>query len=217
VVSPSGPVFAFPTADGGYAPAGARATSPEGDAVVEFCIHFANLFYLASFLGRDMLWLRTLTCGGLIFGIIFFTCRPSPMYGPTVWHVVFLGINLYQIWRIILDRRQLMLTEEQKRVAEEAFRHLSHEQLVTLLTRAMCHNPKTLRDMGQLSREQLSEEERALRDIAFSRLSRQELLILLTRRLWNVLARLSPARWARRGSGRAAVPAEAGLAATSAA
>ena len=33
-------------------------SSGRGDPVVELCIHAANVFYLASFLGRDMLWLR---------------------------------------------------------------------------------------------------------------------------------------------------------------
>jgi len=38
--------------------------------VIELCIHCANLLYLASFLARDMLWLRVLTCLGLLFAIV---------------------------------------------------------------------------------------------------------------------------------------------------
>jgi hypothetical protein len=74
--------------------------------VVELCIHAANLLYLASFLGRDVLTLRALTCAGLALGLVFFTCRPEPLYGPAFWHVAFLIINGVQIGRIVRERRE---------------------------------------------------------------------------------------------------------------
>ena len=74
--------------------------------MVELCIHAANLLYLASFLGRDVLTLRALTCAGLALGLIFFTCRPEPLYGPAFWHVAFLVINAIQIARIVRERRE---------------------------------------------------------------------------------------------------------------
>jgi hypothetical protein len=165
--------------------------------LVELCIHIANLFYLASFLVRDMLWLRLLTCCGMILGIVFFTCQPAPLYGPTAWHVVFLAINVIQIRRLVLDRRRLKLTEEQERVAEAAFRDRSRDELLTLLTRVMGEKPRSLKDLHVLCRQELSGDERILRDLAFSHLSRNELLNLLTRRLWGLLQRLNPTRWRR--------------------
>ena len=173
--------------------------SPEGNVLVELCIHLANLLYLLSFLGRDMLWLRALTCVGLALGIVFFTCQPMPLYGPTIWHAAFLVINGAQIWRLVQERRQLMLTEEQEKVGEATFHDLSREELLTLLTRVMCENPGGLRDVYRICHQPLSQEERVLRDIAFSRLTRKELLNLLTRRLWNSLTRRGPARWRRQG------------------
>ena len=165
--------------------------------MVELCIHLANLFYLASFLVRDILWLRLFTCCGMILGIVFFTCQPAPLYGPTAWHVVFLAINVIQIRRLVLERRRLQLTEEQERVAETAFRNRSRDELLTLLTRVMCSKPRSLRDLHAMCRQELSGDERILRDLAFSHLSRNELLNLLTRRLWNLLQRLNLARWRR--------------------
>src|SRR3954447_8637030 len=96
----------------------------EGLVLVELCLHLANLFYLASFLGRDMLWLRALTCVGLGLGIVFFGCQATPMYGPMAWHIVFLVINGMQIRRLVQERRRLCLTEEQRRVGEATFDHL---------------------------------------------------------------------------------------------
>jgi len=70
------------------------------------------VLYLVSFLTRDMLWLRALTCAGLSLGIIFFTCRPGPLYGPAVWQAAFLAINGWQIWRLVGERRRSRLTEK---------------------------------------------------------------------------------------------------------
>ena len=161
----------------------------EGGSVTDLCIHFANLLYLASFLGRDMLALRVLTCGGLLLGIVFFSCQPAPMYGPTAWHVVFLGINGVQIWRLILDRRRLTLSRKQERVAEASFHDLSRDELLTLLTHAMADRIEGTGNIHEASQRPLTKQECILRDIAFSRLSRGEILNLLTRRMWNTLVR----------------------------
>ena len=166
--------------------------------MVELCIHVANVFYLASFLGRDMLWLRILTCAGLLLGIVFFSCQAAPMYGPTGWHIVFLFINGFMIWRLVAERRQLRLTEEQERIAQAHFEVLSREELLTLLTRVMYANPRRLRDIRQSCRAQLTAEEQVFRDVAFSRLSRKEILNLLTRKLWGSIQRMNPAKLARR-------------------
>ncbi len=168
--------------------------------MVQFCIHVANALYLASYLTRDMLWLRVLTCAGLGLGVVFFSCQPAPLYGPAAWHVLFLAINALQIWRLVLERRRLTLSREQERVGEATFQDLSREELLNLLTRAVYEGPRVAQDLRQACRQELTPEERALRDIAFSRLSRGELLNLLTRRLWRSLRRhLVPRRRGRCG------------------
>jgi hypothetical protein len=179
--------------------------------LVELCIHVANTFYLASFLGRDMLWLRTLTCGGLVLGLVFFTCQPMPLYGPAAWHAVFLLINVVQIRQILRERRRLDLTADQRHVAEAALGHLSRAELLTLLTHVMYRDPRRVGDIETVCRRELTPEELALRDIALCRLSRKELLNLATRRMWNSLKRLNPARWRRRSAvltGQAFLPAQ---------
>ena len=171
--------------------------------MIDLCIHCANLLYLASFLARDILWLRVLTCLGLVFGIVFFTCQPLPLYGPSAWHTVFLGINGFQIWRLLHERRQLALTAEQGRAAEAAFRDLTREELATLLSRSVVEGPDRI-DPRHATDCPLNADERALREIAFCRLSRDELLNLLTRRMWDSLKRRSPVRCQRCGPGAAA-------------
>src|SRR4051812_25566707 len=169
--------------------------SKEDHALVELCLHLANLFYLASFLGRDMLWLRALTCAGLTLGIVFFSCQATPLYGPTAWHAVFLVINAVQIRLLVRERSQLRLSREQERFGEAAFHDLSRDELLTLLTHVMSEDVRGLPDLRRACEQPLDPDERALRDLAFNRLTRQELLNLLTRRLWTALKRRGPDRW----------------------
>ena len=161
--------------------------------MIQLCIHVANLFYLVSFLVRDMLWLRVLTCCGLLMGMVFFACQPLPMYGPTAWHVVFLVINGAQIRRLVLERRRLRLTHRQERFGAATFHDLSRDEILALLTHVTYEGPAVLTDVRQICHQPLTRDERVLRDLAFSRLSRNELLNLLTRRMWNSLRRSGPA------------------------
>ncbi len=165
--------------------------------MIELCCHASNLLYLLSYLGRDMLWLRILTCAGLILGFVFFTCQPTPLYGPSAWHVCFLGINGFQIWRLVRKRRRRRLTAKQEKVGEATFHDLSRDELLTLLSHVMCKNTPSQADIQEISHRSLNKEEQILCDLAFSRLSRGELLNLLTRRMWNSIIRRKPTGWTR--------------------
>jgi len=163
--------------------------------VADWCIHGANVLYLVSYLTRDMMWLRLLTCCGIILGIAFFVFQPIPLYGPCVWQLVFLGINLMQIRRLFFERLRVKLSEERELVAREAFKDLTRDEMLNLLTRAMCAQAEKLPDLREAAREPLSEDEAIVRDIAFRGLSNKELLNLLTRRLWTSLWWINPVRW----------------------
>jgi hypothetical protein len=191
------------TGSGRIVPAGGRD-------VVELCIHAANVFYLVSYLVRDMLWLRLLTCSGLALGILYFTFLSHPMYGPCVWQVVFLAINLWQIRQLVLERRRLKLSREEEAVGEAAFEELSREEMLTLLTRVMYENPTHITSIHRASRKELTPEEKVLRDIAFRGLSRKEMLNLLTRKLWGSMKRINPAAWVKRRNTAGGGPAAGG-------
>jgi hypothetical protein len=165
--------------------------------VVDWCIHVANLFYLASFLGRDMLRLRALTCAGLALGVVFFSCQKTPMYGPTAWHVVFLGINGVQIARLVSERRRLQLTGEQARFGEARYGHLPREQLLALLTRSASEGTPGESGVPVADELPLGRDEAVLRDLAFRHLTRDEMINLLTRRAWQAhrQKKLARRRW----------------------
>jgi hypothetical protein len=124
--------------------------------VAEWSIHAANLIYLASYLTRDMMRLRQFTCCGVALGITFFACQPTPLYGPCVWQLVFFGINIMQIRRLAGERRRVRLSDERERVAREAFKDLSRDEMLNLLTRAMYAQAEKLPDLQQAAREPLA-------------------------------------------------------------
>lgn len=162
----------------------------------DVCIHIANLFYLASFLGRDMLWLRLLQCCGLVFGIFFFTaCQAAPMYGPTFWHVAFLVINFYQIRFILIQRQRLKLSREQQVIRNGMMAGLSDRELVNTLAKALHSDEDHIRVVSESNEHVLTADEIAFRDIALKQLSRGDLINLLSRQTWRSLEKLQP-KWA---------------------
>ena len=170
----------------------------------DWCIHAANVCYLLSYLGRDMLWLRILTCLGLSLGIVFFTCGSVPMFGPTAWQVTFLGINLVQIARLVKHRERVRLNEEEAALSAAAFEHLTREELADLLTRSVRVGTRQVPESDNptdLIEGDLTEDEEVLRDMAFGGLSRGELLNLVTRRFHGTVYHLTPSRvrsWTRK-------------------
>ena len=155
----------------------------------EYCIHVANIFYLVSFVNRDMMWLRILTCLGLSFGVVFFTTCPTPMYGPTVWHVVFLVINAYQIYRLIIERRETNLDPNQELIGEVALEGMEREDLVCLLAQELGGSLDKRKTPEESAQATLEESELVLKQLVLDRLSRKELVNLLTRRMWKPLKR----------------------------
>ena len=163
--------------------------------MADYYIHLANLLYLGSFLLRDMLWLRILTCCGLMFGIGFFTtCQPTPMYGPTFWHVTFLIINFYQIRHLLVERRRLRMSREEHAISRAMLLGLTDEELADSLAHTLTSEGEDVRLLTDSCEIQLAPDACALRDMAFSRLSRTELLNLLSRRMWQSVKRLRPRR-----------------------
>lgn len=101
---------------------------------MENLIHVANLLILGSFLVRDILWLRLLSIfGGLAFMGYFALALPEPLWAPVVWNSLFGVINIYQIVRLMMERRPVHLEPREHRIRELAFPGLSERELLRLL------------------------------------------------------------------------------------
>lgn len=156
---------------------------------IETCIHIANIFYLASYLCRDILWLRILTCAGLVFGIVFFCSQAEAMFTPAAWMAVFLAVNLLQIGRIIYERDATRLSPEQKEMGRLLLQRLSRQDMLNILTKSMWDSDRSSALLEDSSKIQLDRDQQFVRDTAFDRLSDQELMNLLIRRFWRSIRR----------------------------
>jgi hypothetical protein len=98
---------------------------------MENLVHLANVLLLLSFLVRDILWLRLLNVlAGLAF-IAYFAALPA--WAPVGWNGLFLLINAAQIWRLILERRPVRLSAEERALHQLAFRALTPREFARLL------------------------------------------------------------------------------------
>lgn len=98
-----------------------------------YLLHAANVLYLLSYLVKDILWLRLLT---VVAGLLLMTwafLQPQPLWASIAWNALFLAINLYQSWLLILERRPVRLSERETLLYRLAFRALTPREFVKLL------------------------------------------------------------------------------------
>ena len=101
---------------------------------MQYLVHVANLLYLLSYLVRDILWLRLLTVVAATSLMPYFYFQSPPLMAPIYWNLVFLAINVYQIQRLILERRPVRLTEPELELYMAAFRSLTRREFAKLLS-----------------------------------------------------------------------------------
>lgn len=100
---------------------------------MEYLIHVANILYVFSYSVRDILWLRLLTVAAMVSLIPFYYAKD--LNTAIYWNLVFLAINLYQLYRLLLERRPVRLTLEQQRLYRGPFRAMSPREFVRFLDR----------------------------------------------------------------------------------
>lgn len=84
----------------------------------DYLVHFSNLLLLVSYSVRNILWLRWFAVAAALTNIPYFLYQPSILWPPILWAGVFTSINLYQIWRIYMERRPVVLSRD-----EQTLRH----------------------------------------------------------------------------------------------
>ena len=97
-------------------------------------IHAANILLLLAYSVRDILWLRLFAVSSSLIAIPYFVLQPTPQRAPIAWSVLFAGINLFQSWRLFLERRPVKLTDEEEEVRRLAFPDLSPRKILQVLS-----------------------------------------------------------------------------------
>jgi hypothetical protein len=99
---------------------------------VHYWIHVANLLFLASYLVKDILWLRLLTVVAGFLLLPYYVMQPVPLWPAIAWSGVFLAVNIVQIKLLLLERRPLRLAPDEQQLYDLVFRNLSPRQFARL-------------------------------------------------------------------------------------
>ena len=87
--------------------------------VSENIVHVGALLYLAAFLFRNQVFLRSLIIAGDFVYILYFYFAPDvPLWGGIFWSTMFTLVNVFMIGLIIADRMHFRLGENEKRLFE---------------------------------------------------------------------------------------------------
>lgn len=100
---------------------------------VEYLVHFSNLLLLVSYSVRDILWLRWFAVGAAVANLPYYLAQPTVLWPPVIWGTVFMVINLYQIARIYLERRPVVLSGDEQQLYDLGFKSLRPREFVSLV------------------------------------------------------------------------------------
>jgi CRP-like cAMP-binding protein len=99
----------------------------------DYLVHFSNMLLLVSYSVRDILWLRWFAVAAALTNIPYFLSQPETLWPPVFWAGVFTSINLYQIARIYLERRPVVLSEDEQKLYDMGFHSLRPSEFVSLV------------------------------------------------------------------------------------
>lgn len=100
--------------------------------LIDYLVHFSNILLLVSYSVRDMLWLRWFAVAAAVTNTPYFLLQDTVLWPPVLWAAVFTAINLYQIARIYLERRPVVLAPDEQKLYDLAFRSLSGRDFLSL-------------------------------------------------------------------------------------
>ena len=99
-----------------------------------YFLHAANILLLIAYSVRDILWLRLFAVASALIAIPYFLLQPVPLWVPIAWSCVFAAINMYQSWRLFMERRPVKLTSEEEEVRRLAFEDLPPRKVLQALS-----------------------------------------------------------------------------------
>ena len=100
--------------------------------LADYLVHLSNIMLLVSYSVRDILWLRWFAVAAALINIPYFLLQGTVLWPPVLWAGVFIAINLFQITRIYLERRPVVLSEDDQKLYDLGFRSLRPREFVAL-------------------------------------------------------------------------------------
>jgi hypothetical protein len=101
--------------------------------LVDYLVHLSNVLMLVSYSVRDILWLRWFAVAAALTVIPYYLAQPNVLWPPVAWGSVFMAINLWQIARIYMERRPVVLSADEQKLYEMGFQSLRPREFVSLV------------------------------------------------------------------------------------
>jgi CRP-like cAMP-binding protein len=98
----------------------------------DYLVHFSNVLLLVAYSVRDILWLRWFAVAAALTNIPYFLVQGTVLWPPVLWALVFTAINLYQIARIYLERRSVVLSADEQQLYDLGFHGLRPRDFLSL-------------------------------------------------------------------------------------
>ena len=103
-------------------------------SLIDFIGHASMGLIAISFFAKDNLFLRGLSILACLVGIAYNYFIPvGPIWIPIFWNILFIGINLYRIIGIILERRGVNLNDKELELFETIFKGFSPVEFMKLM------------------------------------------------------------------------------------
>ena len=99
---------------------------------LDYLVHFSNVLMLAAYSVRDILWLRWFAVAAALTNIPYFLFQGTVLWPPILWAVIFTVINLYQIAQLYLERRPVVLSQDEQKLYDLGFQSLRPREFVSL-------------------------------------------------------------------------------------
>ena len=95
--------------------------------------HLSYVLIAVSYWLTDMFWLRVVAVFGLSLEIVYFWLSGGDLRTGIGWDLIFISINLYQIYRLVKDRLSLRLPEPDRVLLRSVLAGLDDAQIARLL------------------------------------------------------------------------------------
>jgi hypothetical protein len=102
--------------------------------------HISYLLIAISYWLTDIFWLRVVAVVGLSLEILYFWHSGGDLRTGIGWDLIFILINLYQLYRLVKDRLALRLPEGDRELLRSVLTGLDDSQIARLLSAGAFHD-----------------------------------------------------------------------------
>jgi hypothetical protein len=95
--------------------------------------HLSYILIAVSYWLTDIFWLRVVAVVGLSLEIVYFLMSGGDLRTGIGWDIVFIAINLYQLYRLVQERLSLRLPEKDRDLLRKVLAGLNDGQIARLL------------------------------------------------------------------------------------